>query len=311
MTQVLQIQLNNPFRLEDQRKFWKRLHRILSQNEGWWKSGQRRIWIDFVYRPRETVRVYFSIPRRNAESIISLLAPKGRRRSVLGNAACIEVDKKEIFVPKHSSICELKLAYEDLFSLSTIRPLQIPLEASLEEGEMARISFCLEPISPNWPSVGMRTIQDKIEKGLVHLKEHRRVGFFWFIFFLIRQLVRKDFVQEVMMEKSTSWLSAETLKKWNDCHFKTMIRISGPQRLLPKLSRPFQALQGENKLTIHFLSRSENQAGLREMNKQRLDIFHLRNSNPNILASREVIAIAPFLTFIPTKSQVQPRPNLL
>jgi hypothetical protein len=309
--QVMKIQLNNPFTNEDERKFWKKLHRILLKNGGWWNLKQRTVWIDFIYRPKEFVSVYLSIPQKNADKMTALLTPEGRRKSILGNASHYAVDKQELLIPEKSSVCELKLAYENVFSLSTKSPVQLPSTLSLEEGEKVRISFCLQPISANWQQHGSRVVKEKTEKGLIRPKDHLNTGVLSLAFYFIRALLNKFILRDKLMENTTPWVSGETLKKLNDCHFKITVRIVGPQRLLPKLARPFQALQGENKLNIFFLSRKESNTKIREMSKQKLGFRTQADPNTNVLSTRELTAVVPFLTFRGAPQREDACPNFM
>lgn len=289
---VIKITTKHNLSLEAQQRFWKRIHRFFLQQQRWWNP--QTIWIDVIYRGEHPLSVYMTLPHFVMEKLPDFLREKRGKKSPI---QLVPSQSEELKVPASVAVCELKLAYENLFALPTSTSVLLPDVLPLKQSEVARLSFGLVPIA----KMGLNTHHNemykaKMERGFRGFRGHVDASsllkmILYYIDHWTQRLLNRDKKGSI----NVPWLSQDTLRKLNDCHFKAYIRIAGPQRILPKLARPFEELKGENELKIQFLPKREQQASLKEMNGQTIGLYSRSDLNPNIIGSREISALLPYL----------------
>lgn len=307
--QTIRLEIQNPFSMKEQFKFWKRTHRLLlNQREGGWRQVRNAVWVDYIYHPGESVKVYLTLEENAYKSFRSLLYPKGKRRRK-SDVIIHEVSGSELELPPKVSICELKLAYENLFALGGDPPVQLPSQMTLVPGECARISFCFIPIQGEEWDIAI--LKKKMEGGQKELRQVvSQTGWVRYILYFINAMLQRFLFSDKKGAVDQPWLSGETLQKLNDSYFKSYIRLAAPQHILPKLARPFQSREGENRLVIHFLPRKEQKASLQEINKLRIGLYSRSDLNPNILGCKEISQLLPLLNIKLQSTSSEARPKL-
>jgi hypothetical protein len=303
--QTIKLQLREPFTLEEQHRFWKKMHANLKLTREWYAICPGEIWVDLIYLPNREAEVYLTLPDKLISNLPSFFKKRGRRTSK-GQGIFICPGSVDFTLPQEITLCELKLTYENLFALSHHEQNSLPLTLQLDKNEIARLSFCFKPTSSRqWTVDKSYTVKAIKEKGIRLKREN--VGplraYQWF-FFLVDQIMSLVIRKEKQPSlQGDQWLSKETIRKMNDSLFKAYIRIAAPQRLLPKLQKMFSIHDGDNSLKINFLSRSEQMASRKEIIHHRLGLYSLTDLHPNVLCSREIARAFPI--FSTTASAVE------
>lgn len=295
--------------LEDQQRFWRRLHHYFSAHGN--LREKNGVWVDVIYRPDQHWEVYFSSPPEMTPYLTKWFR-KDRKRSNKLEVNVTPTEQGALAVPQDSTICELKLAFDNLFALPAYQPTLLPQSLPLKPGEAARISFCIRPIpAVMWNHYKPNLMKSKMEQGIrmgrgkVEAVGWIRVLLYYITLWMERLLPMKN---ETMQD--VPWLSQGTIRKLNDCHFETYVRIAAPQRFIAKLARPFQGEGGENQFIISFLPRKEEKTVRKELDQQRLSLLTRSNLNPNILGSREVSNMLSFFPSVQSSGRDQASPNL-
>lgn len=308
---IHKVESKSPLTLEDQQRFWRRLHHNILLQGNLQENRKSGVWVDVLYRPDQPWEVYFSA----SPEISPYLSKWFQRSRKRGNKLEVDftpTDHTELAVPSVLTICELKLAFDNLFALPTYSPSLLPKSLPLKSDEKARISFWLKPIpAVMWNHHKHNLFKSKMEDGIrtgrgrVEATGWLRVFLYYIGIWMGRFLpIQSPSVPDV------TWLSQETLRKLNDCHFETVIRIAAPQRLIPRLARPFQGDGGENQLMISFMPRKEEKSARKEINRHRLSFFTRSDLNPNILGSREISNLLSFFPNAQKLEQDKASPNL-
>ena len=289
--QTIKLQLREPFTLEEQHRFWKRMHANLGTTREWYGLHPGEIWVDLIYLPNREVEVYLTLPNKLISNLPSFFKKRGRRTSK-GQGIFVSPDSVDFSLPQDVTLCELKLAYENLFALAHHELTALPLTLELENNEAARLSFCFIPTSTSqWSMDKALTVKSMKEKG-VRLKREN-VGpiraYQWFFFLLDRVLLLLTRKEKRTNKLGDAWLSKETIRKMNDSLFKAYIRIAAPQRLLPKLQKAFSVYDGDNALKINFLPRGEQIASRKEIIHHRLGLYSLTDLQPKSDRSHVVL----------------------
>lgn len=298
--------------LEDQQRFWRRLHHHILHQVDLRENRKNAVWIDVIYRPNEPWEVYLSAPPE-LTPYLSKWFRKDRKRVNKVEIDLSPLDDPQILtVPKGLSICELKLAFDNLFALSSDAPSILPEVLPLNNGELARISFCLRPIpAVMWNVHKTSLFESKMQEGIrMGRGRVEAAGWVRVLLFYLGQWLGRIFSVKRPSMPDVNWLSQGTLRKLNDSHFETNIRIVAPQRLIPKLARPFQGEGGENHLVISFMPRNEEKSIGKELERQRLSLLTRSDLNPNILGSREISSLLSFFPRIHEIKQEKASPNL-
>ncbi|RKD26796.1 hypothetical protein BEP19_16500 [Ammoniphilus oxalaticus] len=270
---------------EEQQRFWRRVHRYMLQKKRWWRQSMDRIGIDLIYEGTNPYNVYMTLPQHLINHFPQY--PRAKERRSRGNWSYPTVDLTALAVPAHLSVCELKLNFDQMFSLPSSDVI-FPDHLLLEEGERARVSFTLVPVEKQLNRKNHHVFHTKMENGF---RPYRQASH-WFIVFI--NWLRRIVFKRELGEQGQPFLSRETLRKLNDSHFSVKIRVAAEQRVLPKLTLPFTELKGENELKIQFLAKSEQKSSLREMNRLKTGGRHL--SDQNLLGGRELSYLFSFLS---------------
>jgi hypothetical protein len=309
--QTIKLQLREPFTLEEQHRFWKRMHANLGMTREWYGLHPGEIWVDLIYLPNREVEVYLTLPNKLISNLPSFFKKRGRRTSK-GQGIFVSPDSVDFSLPQDVTLCELKLAYENLFALAHHELTSLPLTLELENTETARLSFCFIPTSTSqWSMDKTLTVKSMKEKG-VRLKREN-VGpiraYQWFFFLLDRVMSLLTRIEKRTNQPGDAWLSKETIRKMNDSLFKAYIRIAAPQRLLPKLQKTFSVYDGDNSLKINFLPRGEQIASRKEIIHHRLGLYSLTDLQPNVLCSREIALAFPIFSTMTSTAEGEKRRN--
>lgn len=307
--QVVKITTQHCLSIEEQQRFWKRLHRYFLHHQRWWKP--QSVWIDVIYRGEHPLTVYMTVPQLVMEQLPDFLRGQ-EKRGKKNSIQLIPCLPEELKISPSAAVCELKLAFENLFALPTSASLLLPEKVPLEKSEMARLSFGFVPIE----KMGLNIRKNQMYKAKMEtgFRDYRgsvdATGLFKIILYYLDQWTQRLMIRDQKGTLNVPWLSQDTLRKLNDCHYKAYIRIAGPQRILPRLARPFENMKGENELKIQFLPKREQLASLKELNSQKIGLYSRSDLNPNIIGSREISALLPFLLSVPISDHHNVRPIL-
>lgn len=225
---IFQITSNPCLAGEDQHSFWRRIHRQLMNNKPWWKLNPEMIWVDLIYEGNTPFSVYLTLPQDVIKHLPHFL--RGKEKRVKRKWCYPTVEKGVLQVPPQSSVCELNLGFDNVFSLPA-REVWLPDRLPMDENEKARVSFGITPT--NRVSMNNRKNQpfrSKMENGF---REYRGVhgdsGLFSSLLYLVTFLSRRVFLKKGKGEQGEPFLSNETLRKMNDSHFKVSIRMAAPK----------------------------------------------------------------------------------
>lgn len=309
--QTIKLQLREPFTLEEQHRFWKRMHANLGTTREWYDLHPGEIWVDLIYLPNREVEVYLTLPNKLISNLPSFFKKRGRRTSK-GQGIFVSPASVDFSLPQDVTLCELKLAYENLFALAHHELTALPLTLELENNEAARLSFCFVPTSTSqWSMDKALTVKSMKEKGVRLKRENAGPirAYQWFFFLLDRVLLLLTRKEKRTHQLGDAWLSKETIRKMNDSLFKAYIRIAAPQRLLPKLQKAFSIYDGDNALKINFLPRGEQIASRKEIIHHRLGLYSLTDLQPNVLCSREIALAFPIFSTMTSTAEGEKRRN--
>lgn len=290
LLQVLRLSSHLCATVEDQQRFWRRLHRYLMKQKQWWKQNADPIWIDLVYRETDPFSVYMTLPKKVLENFPQYAKARDRKRK--GNWSYPTTNADALKVSPKLTICELNLSFDCLFSLPS-QPVMFPDRLPLKRGEKARVSFRMIPAKSNFHRGKDRLFQSKMNDGFRPYRSVFNDSDGWrYLFYWLRTV----FLKEKQGERGAPFLSRETIRKLNDAHFKVKIRIAAEQQILPKLALPFTKIKGDNEFAIQFLTKGKQYHSLKEMNRQKLSVFRRPDFNPNLLGGRELSYLFPFLS---------------
>jgi len=306
--QIFQLTSNPCQSGEDQQRFWRRLHRQILNNKPWWKANPSMIWVDLIYEGNTPYSVYLTLPEDVIKHMPHFL--RGKEKRIKRKWSYPTVNQEVLRVPSQLSVCELKLGFDNIFSLPD-KEIWLPERLPLRESEKARVSFGITPTKKHRiDSKKHQVFRSKMESGF---REYRGglgdSGLFSSLLYALSHFIFRLNLKKEKGVQGDPFLSKETIRKMNDAHFKVCIRMAAPQRVLPKLAIPMQNLKGENELKLQFLTKKEQKICLNEINKQKLGFYSLRNLNPNLMGGRELSYLFPFISNEQRTSGEVSRPN--
>lgn len=305
------MEVKSPLALEDQQRFWRRMHHHFLHQETLRENRKNMVWVDVIYRPNEPWEVYFSAPAEITPNLAKWFR-KDRKRVNKVDVDIQLIDPEILSIPNGLSVCELKLAFDNLFALPLDTPSLLPEKLPLNEGEAAIVSFCFIPIpAVKWNLHKSNLLHSKMEQGIRKGRGRvEAVGWLGLLLYYLGQWIGRFLPDKFPSAPEDIGLSKGTLRKLNDCHFQSYIRIAAPQRVIPKLARVFQGEGAENHLLVTFMPRKEGKTALTEISEKKLHFLTRNDLNPNILGSREIASLLSFFPCTRKVNQELASPNL-